>query len=622
MDNDCFLGHICLRNKCIFGCHSDEDCSASESCRNNRCNNPCEENPCGPNAVCSVSNHRATCSCINSMVPSPTAKVGCVRSPALPCAENRQCPEGFACFTEMCRPLCANDAGCLNNERCDNGACKPICRRDDDCRTGEVCQGLTCSAGCRSDAGCPDNLSCIHQQCTNPCDHATTCGTNSVCYTVNHQAQCSCPDGLTGNPLVACRNVPVACASNHDCPSTHACYGATCSNKCRKYVKCKYFQLLFFNNFHYLFSDQNCLTDERCIRGTCRTVCNSDATCVDGLICENRVCKSGCRSDASCANDQACINHQCMDPCSVSGQCGDCAECSVVNHGVQCSCKNGYQGNPLTGCQQPLQRCNSYCQCDEHGIFCAETCNDDSQCGCGQTCSSGKCRARCNPGACPPGQLCKGGACAAGCRVNADCPNDNSCINGQCLNPCLRDGACGKDAMCRVSDHRALCLCPDGFSGEPSELCLPFECQTDNDCDADKRCKSGTCKNPCLEINACGVNAQCRVVNRDVKCSCPQGHVGNPTVECLQVTPGACLRKPCGNNADCHELPSGGYECSCNPGCVGDPKRGCLCEERQVNPCANMKCGHHAGCRILGHSEPECYCPPDYPQGDPYVQCK
>lgn len=376
------------------------------------------------------------------------------------------------------------------------------------------------------------------------------------------------------------------------------------------------------NDILSFFSDLNCLADERCIRGTCRAICNSDASCADGLICENRVCKAGCRSDASCSSDLACIDHQCKDPCSVSGQCGECAECSVVNHGVQCSCKNGYQGNALSGCQQPLQRCNSYCQCDEFGVFCAETCNDDSQCACGQTCSNGKCRSRCNPGACPPGQLCKGGACVAGCRSNSDCPNDNSCVNGQCLNPCLRDGACGKDAMCRVSDHRVLCMCSDGYRGEPSQECSLFECQKDADCEADKRCKDGSCKNPCLEFGTCGVNAQCRVINRKSHCSCPPGHAGNPLVECQQVTPGACLRNPCGDNAVCKESSNGGYECSCEVGCVGDPKRSCLCGERQVNACAKMKCGQNAGCRILGHNEPECYCPSEYPQGDPYVQCK
>lgn len=75
VDHDCFLGHICLHNMCIFGCHSDEDCSASETCRDNRCTNPCHSSPCGPNAVCAVTNHRATCSCRLGLVPNPTAQV-------------------------------------------------------------------------------------------------------------------------------------------------------------------------------------------------------------------------------------------------------------------------------------------------------------------------------------------------------------------------------------------------------------------------------------------------------------------------------------------------------------------------------------------------------------------
>lgn len=75
VDHDCFLGHICLHNMCIFGCHSDEDCSASETCRDNRCTNPCAFNPCGPNSVCAITNHRATCSCRQGLVPNPSAQV-------------------------------------------------------------------------------------------------------------------------------------------------------------------------------------------------------------------------------------------------------------------------------------------------------------------------------------------------------------------------------------------------------------------------------------------------------------------------------------------------------------------------------------------------------------------
>lgn len=308
------------------------------------------------------------------------------------------------------------------------------------------------------------------------------------------------------------------------------------------------------------------------------------------------------------------------DPCSVSGQCGTCAECSVANHAVQCSCPAGFLYNDVQGCTQPLQHCNSYCQCDELGVFCAQTCNVDAECACGQTCSGGKCRSKCNPGACPAGQLCQHGACVAGCRTNRDCPNDRSCLNGQCLDPCLKDNACGLNAVCKVSEHHVICLCPDGFQGEPTKSCESYECASDIDCEHNKFCDNGKCKNPCLQAEACGLNAQCRVVNRKSQCSCPPGHYGNPAVECQPQLVGGCARNPCGDNARCRDV-AGGYECSCAPGCVGDPRKGCICGDTSVNMCASQPCGLNAECRVLNHDEPECYCPAEYPHGDPYTEC-
>lgn len=61
--------------------------------------------------------------------------------------------------------------------------------------------------------------------------------------------------------------------------------------------------------FH--FSDNVCLSNEKCIRGICRIVCNSDNMCSDGYICENRICKQGCRDDTACNIDQACLKGQC-----------------------------------------------------------------------------------------------------------------------------------------------------------------------------------------------------------------------------------------------------------------------------------------------------------------------
>jgi len=167
VDNDCFLGHICLNNMCLFGCKSNEDCASVESCRDNVCTNPCVAMPCGPNAICTVANQRAMCSCRVGFVPNPTAKIACIRTPAEPCNENQECPAGYSCNDNSCQPVCSSDASCHGNEKCDMSVsiCKPLCRKDDDCRSGEICNGLVCNVGCRSDTDCPHDRSCINNKC-------------------------------------------------------------------------------------------------------------------------------------------------------------------------------------------------------------------------------------------------------------------------------------------------------------------------------------------------------------------------------------------------------------------------------------------------------------------------
>ena len=85
-----------------------------------------------------------------------------------------------------------------------------------------------------------------------------------------------------------------------------------------------------------------------------------------------------------------------------------------------------------------------------------------------------------------------------------------------------------------------------------------------------------------------------------------------------------CLTNPCGANAVCTDS-VGSYTCTCQTGCVGDPKKGCLCTTSSTvgNPCDNIKCGTNALCRIEpGTDKPVCYCPSNYPGGDPRVSCK
>jgi hypothetical protein len=136
----------------------------------------------------------------------------------------------------------------------------------------------------------------------------------------------------------------------------------------------------------------------------------------------------------------------------------------------------------------------------------------------------------------------------------------------------------------------------------------------------DKKCVEGSCKNPCLERGVCGINAQCRVENRQATCLCLPGYEGNARVECQEPKILTCQRNTCGLNSYCVDT-SSGPECKCQAGCNGDAIRGCTCDDPQLSACANHRCGTNAMCKVDRSGRPSCYCPPLYPNGDPNNEC-
>lgn len=63
---------IFLAAAIVVQCHSNSECSGSESCFNGLCINPCN---CGPYAKCTVSNHYPSCICLPGY--SGNAQIGC-----------------------------------------------------------------------------------------------------------------------------------------------------------------------------------------------------------------------------------------------------------------------------------------------------------------------------------------------------------------------------------------------------------------------------------------------------------------------------------------------------------------------------------------------------------------
>lgn len=291
----------------------------------------------------------------------------------------------------------------------------------------------------------------------------------------------------------------------------------------------------------------------------------------------------------------------------------------MQNHRVLCSCSTNYTGNALVECKKKRIYCDGFCPCDDSG-YCISLCEVNSDCSCGEKCINGGCRSVCSArNRCPERQLCVQGVCVPGCNSNRDCGDDMLCSDKQCVKPC-QEKSCGKNAICLATRHRAVCSCPSGYTGDPLTNCKPYECQKNNDCGSDEQCdiSEGKCKNVCL--NACGLNAVCRSVERTVQCSCAPGYIGNPKVECSKPAAGSCLRNPCGVSARCRDLDDGSYECTCPPNCAGDPLKQCFCGI--MEPCAYKTCGVNAQCRISQSGDAQCYCPRNFPTGDPERACK
>ena len=183
------------------------------------------------------------------------------------------------------------------------------------------------------------------------------------------------------------------------------------------------------------------------------------------------------------------------DPCKSGATCGRCALCQVVDHSALCQCPVNTVGNPLELCSVAPQRCSgSGCakgfRCE--GGYCLKACRATTDCDCGQTCSNGKCLSQCSSRMqCPQGQICDRDICVSGCRANSDCDFDQACVQGQCQNPCLTRNICGKNALCQITQHRALCLCPDGMQGDPTAECRKLGCQRSEDCNVEQECLNG-----------------------------------------------------------------------------------------------------------------------------------
>lgn len=201
------------------------------------------------------------------------------------------------------------------------------------------------------------------------------------------------------------------------------------------------------------------------------------------------------------------------------------------------------------------------------------------------------------------------------------------------LNPC-QPSPCGVNSICQIKNSRAVCSCLPNYLGTPPN-CRP-ECVINSDCKMNFVCRNSLCINPCAE-SVCGLNANCRVVNRAPICTCLPGYSGDPFNICQveRVIPAepidVCNPSPCGPNSICRKNGLNAV-CACAKNFIGNPPNcrpectinsqcqfhlACL-NNRCVDPCISS-CGNGAVCKVTSHI-PRCSCKHGY-TGDPFSDC-
>lgn len=184
---------------------------------------------------------------------------------------------------------------------------------------------------------------------------------------------------------------------------------------------------------------------------------------------------------ADCPAQKSCVNQKCVNPCP--GPCALNAECRVINHSPICSCPSGYTGSPFIHCEEiPPSKSQimewmslqvmliTFLLSTEPAYLPPPAVKRDpcqpSPCGQYSQCRNVNDQAICS---CLPQYYGSPPQCHPECTIHQDCLNDRACINEKCIDPC--PGACGINALCKVTNHIPICFCQEGYEGNPFSSC-------------------------------------------------------------------------------------------------------------------------------------------------------
>ncbi|RXG61182.1 hypothetical protein Avbf_05571 [Armadillidium vulgare] len=573
-----------------IACINNDDCSTDNSCVNNLCYDACAFGTCSDDANCFINNHRPICVCPPGYKGNPTE--GC-KTPIIdyittlsPLKETT-----LSVPHDQIKPI----YGPSEQTEIPLYETKYPSREPSFTTLKYPKPPPPISVGCISNDDCSTTNTCINKICLDIC-WPGLCGENAECQTKYHRPKCLCPPGTTGNP-------------NIKCSALHST---------EPIVPLK------------PVADQTHIEDKpiKPLAQSPKPILPPVGTSVESeseeVIFEPPpppILPSvivSCASNDDCDSSHSCVNKLCYEACSL-GICGENSECVIKSHRPVCICPPGMTGDPQSGCYkidiEKLSTVKPDIEIVPHDPVQIEPISAESAEVLPPveihptTARPEKIPSRPPKVPTPP-------PIKILCARNDECPYDASCVNKLCMDVCF-EGFCGEEAECKTINHRPLCVCPHGTTGNPTIKCqsidvaspstykpiaettvhdekpiypgkieptsikpdvfttsttpepiiirpvplpvipiITISCESNDECSMDNSCINNVCYDAC-SFGTCSEDAECKVSNHRPVCICPSGSDGNPLSGCQKpISDYESRPPPEADSKESHEIDS------------------------------------------------------------------
>lgn len=601
---------ICENNICVWNarCNSIADCSDGQDCIPDKKlgYNVCKPEVCKDDVDCTspfkcTKMENGVSICMYSIISE------------IRCSDTVKCPAGYVCLRKNCVPDCTScktgkckviagtefcDGGikckpnerCPNNQVCEDGVCKVItCVVHEECPLSQLCMFGQCIdtkifTRCPKTQVCSYGQECVGDLCTTYklCASDDDCGPNMKCDVTFLK------NGYRGIciPKITCdyqnNNEVNYCPVNMECEGDGFCKSSECSqNDCHYKQSCRglmntfYFKVCFptfecnhdndcgWNqvcNPHFrtcLNTCPNCLQEEKCQNGFCRTfpICNDRKPCPPRQICKNGRCEADlgdCFTKAECPSDSVCVGGVCTKTCSQEPcTLGDCHKIlKVCLTDCKGPCKRDYYCEPITQTCLPIMPCQDDFNCPDD-MVCLNgklKCNGENTCKCApqqecEKCMAGSCikNTKLCPittpvcencgekSICPKFKVKKYENCIPKCNpyLQNDCENGYACImDRNKVAVCIGRLYCRSDMEC---EYPMICQ---------NSWCTPPDCYQNDECPDGEYCYRGKCNRN--KETFCTNNGECPKGDCQMSGNLPLGFCLNCPVNCFTCKSGLC----------------------------------------------------------------------------------